>query len=117
MSAASIMFVITAYVVGQQPLHELTQCSLVSRFDNEVKVIWHQASDAPKDLNGPRTRSGGLNGLNDGNDFFVLGKRFEHTTARRYNGKVACLFFFPFKALKDVRPDTNRRALFFDTFP
>jgi len=43
MSAASIMFVITAHVACQQPLHELTQCGLVSRFDNEVKVIWHQA--------------------------------------------------------------------------
>jgi len=27
----------------QQPLHELTQCGLVIRFDNKVKVIRHQA--------------------------------------------------------------------------
>ena len=37
------MFVITAHVAGEQPLHELTQCGLVRRFDNEVKVIGHQA--------------------------------------------------------------------------
>ena len=42
-SAGSIMFVITAHVTRQQPLHELTQRGFVSRFDNEVKVIGHQA--------------------------------------------------------------------------
>jgi hypothetical protein len=30
-------------VAGQQPLHELTQCGLVRRFENEMKVIRHQA--------------------------------------------------------------------------
>ena len=42
MAAGSVMFVITAHVACQQPLHELTQCGLVSRFDNEMKVIGHQ---------------------------------------------------------------------------
>jgi hypothetical protein len=42
-SAAAIMFVISAHVAGQQPLHELTQCGLMRRFDNEMKVIGHQA--------------------------------------------------------------------------
>jgi hypothetical protein len=37
------MLVITAPVAGQLPLHELTQCGLVRRFEHEVKVIRHQA--------------------------------------------------------------------------
>jgi hypothetical protein len=37
------MFVISAHVAGQQPLHELAQCRLVRRFENEMKVIRHQA--------------------------------------------------------------------------
>jgi hypothetical protein len=43
MSAAAIMFVISAHVAGQQPLHELTQCGLVRRFENEMKLMRHQA--------------------------------------------------------------------------
>ena len=43
MSAAAIMLVITTHMARQQPLHELTQRSLVRRFENEVKVIGHQA--------------------------------------------------------------------------
>ena len=42
-SAAAIMFVISAHVAGQQPLHELAQGGLVRRFENEMKVIRHQA--------------------------------------------------------------------------
>jgi hypothetical protein len=37
------MFVISAHMACQQPLHELTQRGLVSRFDDKVKVIGHQA--------------------------------------------------------------------------
>jgi hypothetical protein len=37
------MFVISAHVAGQQPLHELAQGGLVRRFENEMKVIRHQA--------------------------------------------------------------------------
>lgn len=40
--AAAIVFVISAHVAGQQPLHELTQCGWVRRFENEMKVIRHQ---------------------------------------------------------------------------
>jgi len=43
MAAASIMFVIAAHVAREQPLHELTQRSLVRRLENEMKVIRHQA--------------------------------------------------------------------------
>jgi hypothetical protein len=40
---AAIMLVITTHMARQQPLHELTQRSLVRRFENEMKVIRHQA--------------------------------------------------------------------------
>ena len=43
MPAASIMFVISANVAREQPLHELAQRGLVRRFKNEVKMIRHQA--------------------------------------------------------------------------
>ena len=42
MAAGPVMFVRAAHVACQQPLRELTQCGLVSRFDNEMKAIGHQ---------------------------------------------------------------------------
>jgi hypothetical protein len=42
-SAAAIVFVISAHVAGQHPLHELTQGGLMRRFENEMKVIRHKA--------------------------------------------------------------------------
>jgi hypothetical protein len=44
MPAAAVMPVITPYMTGQKPFHELAQCDLMRRFENEMKVIGHQAS-------------------------------------------------------------------------
>jgi hypothetical protein len=43
MTTTAVMFVITTHMAGQEPLHELAQCRLVSGLQNKVKVIRHQA--------------------------------------------------------------------------
>jgi hypothetical protein len=49
MTAAAVMLMIPAHMARQQPLHELAQRRWVSRFDNEMKVVGHQAKS--EDLN------------------------------------------------------------------